>query len=689
MFANVFEKFRDKCLAIDKLDPAYYLSAPAFSWHSGLKMTGQTLELLTDENMLLLFEKGIRGGICNAICKYAKANKKYMKNYDSSKKSTYLMYVDANNLYGYAMCKKLPTGNFKWVEDLSIFTKDFIKNYSEDSNTGYLLVVDVKYPENLYRDHKYLPFLPDKTKINKVKKLTYDSHDKKEYSIYISVLKQALNHGLKLKKIHSAISFSQDNWLEPYIMHNTNLRMKAANDFEKDYYKLLNNSFYGKTMENVRGHRDIKLVTNNKKRSVLKSEPNYHGTKHISEELSIMEMKLRELYMNKTLYLGQVILDNSKMLMYEYWYDYLRPMYGDKIKLCYMDTDSFIIYVETEDFYKDISNDIDKWFGTSNFSKDINRPLEKGKNEKVIGKFKDELGGLIMSEFCALRSKAYAFLIDGFNDIDYEKHDINKKAKGTKKCVIKNKITFNDYVNALFNSVKVTRSQFTFRSRFHEIYTEKINKIALSSNDDKRIQCNDKIATYPYGYYDIGKNIIDTSVNTKIIDITSVDNVIDNIACKYIKIINDINVNTKNTNDIPENTNANSEIELIKKEARTIRERSKLLREESQTIRNSSNNARNELKIIRKEAQNIKKDSYDINDSSVNKARKRIEEGQAIRNNFKVLREESQAIRNNCNVLIEKGRGMRNNFNDIRNNARELIEEAQAIKKRSEGICET
>ena len=253
----------------------------------------------------------------------------------------------------------------------------------------------------------------------------------------------------------------------------------------------------------------------------------------------------------------------------------------------------------------------------------------------------------------------------------------------------KKKIFFNDYVNALFKSVKVTRSQFTFRSRFHEIYTEKINKIALSSNDDKRIQCNDKIATYPYGYYDIGKNIIDTSVNTKIIDITSVDNVIDNIACKYIKIINDINVNTKNTNDIPENTNANSEIELIKKEARTIRERSKLLREESQTIRNSSNNARNELKIIRKEAQNIKKDSYDINDSSVNKARKRIEEGQAIRNNFKVLREESQAIRNNCNVLIEKGRGMRNNFNDIRNNARELIEEAQAIKKRSEGICET
>ena len=150
-----------------------------------------------------------------------------------------------------------------------------------------------------------MPFLPDKTKINKVTKLTCDLYDKKEYSIYISALKQALNHGSKFKKVQNAISFLQDAWLEPYIMRNTNLRMKAANDFEKDYYKLLNNSFYGKTMENVRGHRDIRLVMNNKKRSILASEPNYHSTKHISENLLIMEMKLREVYMNKPIYLEE------------------------------------------------------------------------------------------------------------------------------------------------------------------------------------------------------------------------------------------------------------------------------------------------------------------------------------------------------------------------------------------------
>ena len=168
--------------------------------------------------------------------------------------------------------------------------------------------------------------------------------------------------------------------------------MKASNDFEKDYYKLLNNSFYGKTMENVRNHRDIRLVNTENKRSKLASEPNYHGTKYISDDLLIMEMKQREVYMNKPLYLGQAILDYSKMLMYQFWYDCLQPMYKDKIELCYMSTDSFIIY---------ISNDVNKWFDASNYSKDIDRPLKKGKNKKVIGKFKDELGGLIMSEFFA------------------------------------------------------------------------------------------------------------------------------------------------------------------------------------------------------------------------------------------------------------------------------------------------
>ena len=225
------------------------------------------------------------------------------------------MYIDANNLYGYAMSKKLPASDFQWREDSSIFTEDYIKSYNENSNIGCLLVVDVTYPKDLYENHKYSPFLPEKIKIDKSTKLSCILNDKKYYPVHICALKQALNHGLKLKTVYSVISFSQSAWLKPYIDRNTEFRMKANNDFEKDYSKLLSNSFYGKTIENVRNHSDIRLVNTENKRSKLASEPDYHGTKYISEDLVIMEMKQREEYMNKPLYLGQAILDYSKMLM--------------------------------------------------------------------------------------------------------------------------------------------------------------------------------------------------------------------------------------------------------------------------------------------------------------------------------------------------------------------------------------
>ena len=197
-------------------------------------MTGVKLELLTDTDMLLLVENGIRGGICIAVHKYAKANNKFMKNYDSAKESTYLMYVDANNLYVYVMSKKLPVDNFKWEHNLTIFTEDFIKNYDEECDIGYLLVVDVSYPKNLRLAHEDLPFLPVKEKVDKVIKLRCNLYDTKSYSIHIFALKQALNHGLILEKVHSVISCRPEAWLKPFIEMDTQLRIKANNDFEKD-----------------------------------------------------------------------------------------------------------------------------------------------------------------------------------------------------------------------------------------------------------------------------------------------------------------------------------------------------------------------------------------------------------------------------------------------------------------------
>ena len=167
-------------------------------------------------------------------------------------------------------------------------------------------------------------------------------------------------------------------------------RTNAKNDFEKDFFKLMNNSVFGRTMENVRNHRDIKLVTNNERRNKLVSEPNYHTTKHFSENLIATEMKKTTLILNKPIYLGQAILDISKTLMYEFWYDYIKPKYGDKAKLCYMDTDSFIIRIETKDFYKDIAMDVNRWFDTSRNDKNDNRPLPIGIKKKVIGMSKDE-----------------------------------------------------------------------------------------------------------------------------------------------------------------------------------------------------------------------------------------------------------------------------------------------------------
>ena len=334
---------------------------------------------------------------------------------------------------------------------------------------------------------------------NKCKKLVCNLYNKKKYVAHINTLKQALNHGLKLKKIHRVIEFNQKAWLKPYIDMNTELRKLAKNDFEKDLFKLINNSVFEKTTENVRKHRDIKLVTTDKKKSNLVSKPNYHTINLISEDLSIIEMKKTNVKMNKPIYLGLSLLEISKILMYEFWYDYMKPKYNDNVRLCYMDTDSFIMNIKTNDFYKDIASDVENRFDTSNYEVNTSetsalarRPLPTGENKKVIGLMKDELGGKIITEFVTLRPKTYSFLTDDGKE--------DKKAKGTKKCVIKKMIKFNDYKKCLLNDEVMLQPQQRFISNKYDVDTENINKIALSNNDDKIIVLSNKITSYPYGY---------------------------------------------------------------------------------------------------------------------------------------------------------------------------------------------
>ena len=229
LLADVFNNFRNMCLKEYELEPAHFLSLPGLAWQACLKKTDIELELLTDYDMLLMVEKGIRGGICHSIRRYAKANNKYMKNYNKNEESSYIQYLDANNLYGWAMSQKLPVNGFKWIYNDKI-NEEFIKNYNKNDKKGYILEVDIKYPKKLHDLHSDLPFLPERMEINKCKKLVCNLYNKKKYVVHVNTPKQALNHGLKLKKIHRAIEFNQKVWLKPYIDMNTELRKLARNE---------------------------------------------------------------------------------------------------------------------------------------------------------------------------------------------------------------------------------------------------------------------------------------------------------------------------------------------------------------------------------------------------------------------------------------------------------------------------
>ena len=369
----------------------------------------------------------------------------------------------------------------------------------EKRDCGYLLEVDVAYPRELHDSHNDLPFMCDRMKINGVEKLVPNLYYKKKYVVHIKALEQAIDHSLVLERIHRCIKFKQSAWMKEYIDFNTRLRTAAKNDFEKDFYKLMNNSVFGKTMENIRKLRNIKLVNNEEEYLKNVMKPNFKSGTLLRPDLMSCEMRKVKVVMNKPVYLGQAILDLSKTIMYEFHYDYMIPKYarsaskahGDKLKLCYMDTDSLIYSIETKDFYKDIMNDVESRFDTSGYPNDGLRPLPIGKNKKVIGLMKDELGGEIMKEFISLRPKMYSYRVGSSEP---------KKCKGIKKCVVKKTISFEDYKKCLFNGEKSHRSQLLFRSRKHEVRTLEVNKLALSRDDNKRISI-DGIASYAIGHH--------------------------------------------------------------------------------------------------------------------------------------------------------------------------------------------
>ena len=496
LLTDVFENFRDICHKNYGLDPVHYYTAPGLAWDAMLKITNINLELLSDVDMLLMIEKGIRGGISIISNRYGKANNKYMKDFLKSELSKHLIYVDANNLYGGAMSQKLPTHGFKWLSN-----KEIEKLYNNQivqvwEKTPCILEVDLEYPEELHDLHNDYPLCPERVECDKgVKKLIPNLRDKNNYVIHYKNLMQCLKLGMKLKKIHRGIKFIESDFMKPYIDKKTNLRAQAKNNFEKDFFKLMNNAVFGKTMENIRNRVNIKLVDTGEQFKKLTAKPNYDTRIILDENLVSVHMKKTSLTMNKPVYLGMCILDLSKIIMFDFHYNYIKPKYGNKAKLLFTDTDSFLYEIQTEDFYKDISGDVKDRFDTSNYPEGHPSGIPTGINNKVLGKFKDEAAGKPINEFVGLRAKLYSYKMDEGKE--------NKRCKGIKKAVIEKSIRHEDYKNCLETGKEQLRRQNIIRSYEHVLYTEEVNKVALSSADDKRYLLNDSFDTLAWGHYKI------------------------------------------------------------------------------------------------------------------------------------------------------------------------------------------
>lgn len=489
LLADLFENFRNICLKTYRLDPCWYYTAPSLSWDAMLFKTKVSLELITDYDMILFIEKGIRGGISQCSNRYSQANNKYMDSFDPKENSKFLMYLDANNLYGYAMSQSLPLNEFAWSS-----TDVDVNKIEDDSKIGYILEVDLSYPDELHDTHSDFPLAPEnKPPPNcKLPRLLTTLESKEKYIIYYKNLKLYLKLGLKLTKIHRVLQFNQSPWLQNYINFNTQLRTNSTTNFHKDFYKLMNNSIFGKTMENIRRRVDIRLCTSSKQASKLISKPNFDHRTIFSENLMAVHLKKTKINFCKPIQIGMVILEISKLLMYSFHYETMKQKYGSKIKLLYTDTDSLIYEVETDDIYEDIKCNIDM-YDTSDY--ETNNPYNMPQvNKKVVGKMKDENKGRIMKVFVGLRSKMYVYITE---------EKLEKRLKGIKKQTLKNKITFKDYYDCLFQNKNLLTQQNLIRSKHHDIYSIRQNKLALSFNDEKRHILQDGITTLAHGHYSL------------------------------------------------------------------------------------------------------------------------------------------------------------------------------------------
>ena len=414
LLAYVFEKFIKVSNEEYNINPLYCVSLPGYTYQCALKYTNIKLQTLQDKDLILLIENNIRGGVSSVM------GDRYVKSDENNK----IIYADATNLYGHSMSQFLPYDEIEMWHghpDKYWTWLDIILNTPNDSEIGYFLEFDLKYPDDIKEKTRYFPFCPENKKNNpdkyneymnsikpenytKSKKLICDWTDKKKYLIHYRMLKFYLRHGMIVEKIHEIISFKQSRWLEGYISFNTQKRNKAKNEFEKDFFKLLVNAAFGKFLENIRNRLDLELIKkdNIKKFADQQSKSTFNGIQKTYENYYSFTYKKNEFVMDKAIYVGFSILNLSKLHMYETYYDTLQPYFGqESLKIHYVDTDGMFLSMKTENIIKDLKK-LENIFDFSNLDK--NHELYSEKNKKVVGKFKLQTPKNIwIDEFICLR----------------------------------------------------------------------------------------------------------------------------------------------------------------------------------------------------------------------------------------------------------------------------------------------
>jgi len=522
LLADVFMNYTIMCLKDDGLDPSHYVSAPGMFNDSLYKSSGAELKLMTNMDEYLTVENGIRGGMTMTSHRYAKANNPQCPDYESSKPNSWIMYEDMNALYSGAMTQYMPTEILGKVAPEKI---PDIQSIAPDAEIGYTLEVDLEAPVHLHDYFADYPLAPEKQivpekwlslynemlvrdknvgggKYVSGEKLVQTLFTKKNYVVHYRALQLYMKLGMKVTKIHGALKFWQSLWIKNYIEENIHKRKIAkanGDEFGVMYYKLKNNAVFGKQMENVRKHMRVELLRTEEDKKIrrLASSPLYVGFKAFEGGITAVHMLKSTVTLNKPIYVGQAILDISKAMMFNFWYGYIKPRYGDKARLLYTDTDSLIMWIETEDIYRDRAERPDIF--DLNYSGDLFL-------------MKDETKGDPIGESVCLKPKMYSVLPAGHDpktpdDPDSEdpkkKHGI-QKAKGVKKCVVKRELRHDRFLECLRNKKLTRHDMYGLRSYDHQIYLEKVNKIGLNPYDNKRWILLDGIRTLPYGHWRIG-----------------------------------------------------------------------------------------------------------------------------------------------------------------------------------------